>query len=362
MNSKERVHAALGREGTDRVPIFMWFHPATAGRLGEALEIPPGRLAEAMGDDVRQAWVANNYAMEGIVHDRDGQGHTDFWGIRWVKQGPFNQIAHSPLAAADEDEALRYEYPYGHLDELLANMDPIVARGEDMFIGCDVSPCVFEMVFRLRGMERAIMDLAGSPALAGKMLAAAGEFSVRVAERACDRFALDWLWTGDDVAGQLGMIMSPACWREMVRPHLARVVAVGKSRGLWTAYHCCGAIRPIIPDLIEIGVDVLNPVQCNCPGMDPLELKREFGDQLTFMGGIDTQDLLPSATAAEVRRETDRLIAGMTAGGGGYILAASHTVPPETPLDNIFAMYASAGVAREEIQDRAADIRAALAD
>jgi uroporphyrinogen decarboxylase len=123
------------------------------------------------------------------------------------------------------------------------------------------------------------------------------------------------------------------------------------------AYHCCGALRAIIPDLVEIGLDVLNPVQCNCPGMDPAELKREFGDRIAFMGGVDTQDLLPNATASGVRRSTERLIETMTAAGGGYILAASHTVPPETPDANLFAMYEAAGLTREEILDRAADIR-----
>jgi uroporphyrinogen decarboxylase len=132
---------------------------------------------------------------------------------------------------------------------------------------------------------------------------------------------------------------------------------VGKAKGLWVAYHCCGALRPIIPDLIEIGIDVLNPVQCNCPGMDPLELKREFGRQMAFMGGVDTQGLLPAGTVDEVRRATARLIEGMTCDGGGYLLAASHTIPPETPDGNIFAMYDEAGINREMIFDRAAEIR-----
>jgi uroporphyrinogen decarboxylase len=112
--------------------------------------------------------------------------------------------------------------------------------------------------------------------------------------------------------------------------------------------------------LIEIGMDVLNPVQGNCPGMDPLDLKAEFGEQLTFMGGLDTQYMLPNGSVAEVRRETDRLIEGMTAGGGGYILAASHTIPPETPDDNIFAMYEQAGISKQEILDKAAGIRKQL--
>ncbi|MCE5248967.1 hypothetical protein LLG96_01975 [bacterium] len=358
MTSKERVNAALRREPVDRVPVFMWFHPIMAGRLGHVLEIPAGRVGEAMGNDVMQAWVGNNYAMEGITHEHDGETHIDFWGIEWIKKGPFNQILRSPLEDSPRDAILSYEHPYDKIECLLKNMEPVAARAENYFIGCDVSPCLFELICRLRGMENAILDLAADPGLAEAMLDRAGDFSVHIAREACERFSLDWLWTGDDIAGQQSMIMSPRCWRDLIRPRLATVVEVGASRGLWVAYHSCGAIRPVIPDLIEIGVDVLNPIQCACPGMDPFQLKKEFGERLTFMGGVDTQGLLPGGSADDVRRGTARLLEGMTADGGGYILAASHTIPPETPLENVFAMYETAGMTREEIFDRAAAIRA----
>jgi len=336
----------------------MWFHPDTARLLAGELEISSGQVAAATGDDVRQTWVSNNHAMEGIVHERDGQGHVDCWGVAWVKEGPFNQIRRSPLQEAGEAEMLSYQHPHERIDQLLENMEPVVALADRFFIGCDVSPCLFEMVCRLRGMENTLLDLAAAPDLARVMLERAGAFCLELAEAACQRFSLDWLWTGDDVGGQRTMVMGPERWRDMIRPHLAEIFAVGKAHDLWVAYHSCGAIRPIIPDLIEMGLDVLNPVQRSCPGMDPLELKQEFGDRLSFMGGVDTQSLLPAGTADEVYRETVRLVEGMTVDGGGYILAASHTVPPETPLDNIFAMYEAAGVGREEIYDRAADIRA----
>lgn len=353
LSAKDRVHAALNRQPADRVPIWMWLHPDTAKRCGAELKVPPARVAEIMGDDVRQAWVGNNHAMEGIVHERDGETHTDAWGIEWVKDGHFNQIRRSPLQDADETTVLQYRYPYSRIEELLGNMTPVMALSREYFIGCDISPCLFEMVCRVRGMEAFTLDLAGEPELARAMLVQAGDFAVRLAEAACDRFALDWLWTGDDVASQQAMIMSPECWREMIRPQLARIFAVAKKRGIRVAYHSCGAVRAIIPDLIEIGLDVLNPIQCNCPGMEPLELKREFGRDLAFMGGVDTQRLLPYGSASEVYDATRRLVEGMTANGGGYILAASHTVPPETPVENIFAMYDAAGVMRKEIHARA---------
>jgi uroporphyrinogen decarboxylase len=357
MTAKDRVHAALRREPVDRIPIFMWYHPETVHRLAADLEIPPGRLQEVLCDDVRQAWVGNNQAMEGIIHEREGESHTDCWGIEWVKAGPFNQIRRSPLEEADEETARRYEHPYECVNDLLTAMEPLGELSRDYFIGCDVSPCLFEMVCRVRGMEQTILDLGARPELAAKMLSDAAAFQCHLAAEACARFELDWLWTGDDVAGQQAMLMNPKVWRALVRPHLEAIIQIGKKHDLWVAYHCCGAVLPIIPDLIEIGVDVLNPVQTNCPGMDPARLKEEFGAHLSFMGGVDTQHLLPYASASEVFRETRRLIDLMTSDGGGYILAASHTVPPETPRENIFALYAAAGLSEEEILDRASGVR-----
>ncbi|MBI2433258.1 MAG: hypothetical protein HYV26_10335 [Candidatus Hydrogenedentes bacterium] len=358
MTSKERVRAALGREQADRLPFFMWFHPSTARHLAELLEIPAAHVGEVFGNDVRQAWVNNNHAMEGIVHEYDGEGHLDDWGIGWEKQGAYNQIVHFPLLNANAEEVLRYRFPEDRIEDLLGHMLPVAEHAQDSFLGVDVSPCAFEMYWRLRGMEQAILDLVADEDLAYIMLGRCADFSVMLAEKSLQRFPVDWLWTGDDVAGQQTMIMGPELWRALVKPHLQRVVNIGKRAGLPVAYHCCGALRPIIPDLIDMGIDVLNPVQCSCPGMDPLELKREFGRHLTFMGGVDTQYVLPLGTADEVYRATAGLIEGMTADGGGYILAASHTVPPETPDDNIFAMYEAAGLSQAEIFDRAADLRA----
>jgi uroporphyrinogen decarboxylase len=237
-------------------------------------------------------------------------------------------------------------------------MNPLLEEKDRFFIGCDVSPCAFEMYWRLRGLEEAILDMAADPDLARTMFGRCAGFARELSRRACAELPIDWLWCGDDVAGQGAMVMSPAAWRDLIKPFMAELFAEGKSRGLWVAHHCCGALRPIIPDLVEIGLDVLNPVQAGCPGMDPLELKSEFGGSLAFMGGVDTQGLLPFAGAAEVRRATERLIEGMSTGGGGYILAASHTIPPETPDESIFALYEAAGNTRQEIMDRAADLRA----
>lgn len=360
MTPKERVYAALRKEPVDRIPVFMWFHPETAEKLAGLLDIPVNRIPEAMGDDIHQRWINNNYAMEGITHEEDGQGHTDYWGIQWIKEGAFNQIKEYPLKNASREQLLEYRFPYDHVGDLLQLMNPIMEGSDKYFIGCDVSPCVFEMYWRLRGLENAMIDVIEDPELVGLMFEKCADFSIKLAEAACENFELDWIWSGDDAASQMSTLMSPPLWRDLIKPHLKRVQDAGKSKGLYTAFHSCGAIHPIIEDLIEIGVDVLNPIQCNCPDMDPLELKKEFGKDIAFMGGVDTQHLLPNGSADEVRKATAKLIEGMTSDGGGYILAASHTVPPETPDENIFAMYHEAGITKEEIFDKASQIRKLL--
>ncbi len=360
MTSKERVHRALRRQPVDRVPIFMWYHPQTRRRLGQLLEIPPEYVPQVMGDDIRQAWVSNNHPMEGIVHERDGQSHVDDWGVEWTRIDGFNQISRYPLVSASDEQLLQYQFPFGRVDPLVDLMKPVMKFADEYFVGCDVSPCVFEMWWRLRGMERTLMEMVLKPNLTQEMMRRSTELSIALSEAACRRFDLDWLWLGDDAGGQRSMLMSPQIWRDMVKPLLKQNADVGQYHGIWVAFHSCGAIRPIIGDLIEIGVDVLNPVQCNCPGMNPLELKKEFGRELAFMGGVDTQGVLPNGTADQVRAATAELLEGMTADGGGYILAASHTVPPETPDENILAMYEEAGITREAIFDTAAQVRRSL--
>jgi len=246
------------------------------------------------------------------------------------------------------------------MEHLLKSMDKLIPYSKEFFIGCDISPCLLELLYRIRGMENTFFDILASPEISKDLLLKAAGFAIEIGEKACNKFPLDWLWTGDDVGGQQSMMLSPELWRDSIKPHLKNIFDVGKKKGLWVAYHSCGAIRPIIPDLIEIGLNVLNPIQSNCPGMNPAELKKDFGEKLSFMGGVDTQYLLPNGTADEVYKETLKLIENMTDDGGGYILAASHSIPPETPVENIFAMYLAAGISREEIFDNSADVRKKL--
>ncbi len=358
MNSKQRVHAALRRQPVDRVPIHVTFHPHTVAALARVLEVPRHAVEDIFANDVRMTWVNNDYFALGVTHDQDGEGHTDFWGIRWVQRGSVNRLAEFPLAAMTPDQVRKFCFPLQHVEELLSRLGPFVAGAYEHFLGCDVSPCVLEMYRRLRGPQRLAADMESEPDLIEEMLDRCAAFAALLAELACRRFPLDWLWAGDAAPPREAHSIPPELWRRLVKPHLQLVFDVGKRHRLWVGYRGCGDLRPILPDLIDMGLDVLHLGPNTCADVDPLDLSREFGSKIAFVGGLPTHDVLVRGTAEEVRRSTRRLIDGMTSRGGGYVLAPTEGLPPETPPDNIFAMYAEAGQGREEIQDRAADYRA----
>ena len=138
---------------------------------------------------------------------------------------------------------------------------------------------------------------------------------------------------------QNGMIISPTLWRKMIKPRLARLIQTIKSYpGIRYQHHSCGAIASIIPDLIEIGVDILNPLQPSAKGMDPSKIKHDYGSKLTLHGAIDQQGTLPYGTPLEVQREVEARIESL-APGGGYIVAVSPNIQADVPPENIIALF-----------------------
>ena len=272
--------------------------------------------------------------------------------------GFYTEVAGHPLADSAALES--YRAPEPDRDDLYADAARAIAAYKSEYYIVGVTVCtIFETAWALRGLEPMLADFVESPELADRILDIPFRYHLTAAKHLVE-IGVDMIWTGDDVGAQHGMLISPRTWRRFLKPRMAEFYSTlkGINPALKIAYHSDGNIEPIIPELIEIGMDVLNPVQSSCPGMDPVSLKKEFGGAITFMGGLDTQELLPHSSADQVRRETARLIEAMTSEHGGYILAASHTIPPETPDENIFAMYAAAGISRQEIFDNAATYRA----
>jgi uroporphyrinogen decarboxylase len=199
------------------------------------------------------------------------------------------------------------------------------------------SGTLFECAWLLRGLEDLLVDFVIHPTLAAALLDKLTASGIESATRLA-RAGVDILLTGDDVGTQRGMLMSPKMWRKWLKPRLAEIIAASKGAkpDLIIFYHSDGDIEPIIPELIEIGVDVLNPVQPEC--MDPVHLKREYGGELAFWGTIGTQTTMPFGTPDEVKATVVERIE--TVGqGGGLLLAPTHVLEPDVPWENIAAFF-----------------------
>ena len=205
------------------------------------------------------------------------------------------------------------------------------------------SPFVMTSQF-MRGFEDWYMDLAADKKLAAALFDATVEHSMALSEEMLKVSGdlIDVVATGEDIGLQNGPIVSPELYRELLKPrHMKWFNLVKKHTSAFVHLHSCGSIYKLLPDIIELGVDIINPVQVSAKDMDSSVLGREYGDRLTFWGGIDTQRVLPRGTTAEVRAEVKRRIRDL-APGGGYVLTSVHNIQPDVPLENILAMYDAA--------------------
>ena len=199
---------------------------------------------------------------------------------------------------------------------------------------------IFGRICDLCGIEEALVKTASEPDLVRAMVAHITDFLeawYRGIGEAGQGY-VDVLAYGDDFAGQTGTLLSPRKWREYFKDSWARLFAVAHEYGMKAQFHSCGGIRPVIADLIDAGLDVLEVVQIRARGMDPLELKREFGADLTFYGTVDVQDVLPNYAPQAVRAEVRRLV-DVFGPGGRYVLTSSHLLLPDVPPENVIALY-----------------------
>jgi uroporphyrinogen decarboxylase len=202
---------------------------------------------------------------------------------------------------------------------------------------CGGGPNFFEHPWGLCGFDKLMMGMAADEPWARRLFAKHAEGTVRVAERIAEAGA-DILQTGSDVATQLAPLMSPAMWREWLFPLMRDAFAAARKikPDILVLYHSDGNVEPLIEGFIEAGVDILNPIQPEC--MDIFALKKEYGERLSFHGGIGVQSVMPFGTATQVRDTVRRTIEGMSAGGGGYLCSTAHMIRPEVPWENIMAL------------------------
>ncbi|MFH1008966.1 MAG: uroporphyrinogen decarboxylase family protein [Candidatus Latescibacterota bacterium] len=350
MEPYERLMTALEHRKPDRPPIDFLATPEVHTQLKKHLGLADDEaLLQYVGADMR--YVSARYVGPEGTSGAAGVGASgrDFLGIVWKPQenafGSYNEIAFHPLAhMTTVEEVENYAWPsvdwfdFSHLKDDIARLNKDQRYAIIFFAGG-----AFETPWYMRGMERFLMDLVECPEVAEAISRRATAFYQERAMRAIEASdgGIDMIGSGGDIGTQRGMMLAPDLWREHIKPYSQQLIRPFKDMGLATFYHSCGSMVPVIEDLIEMGLDVLDPIQPNAAGMGAEGLKSCFGDRLSFHGGIDEQDLLPNGTAKEVGDEVGRLI-DVLGKDGGYIVCAAHAFQPDTPMENILALHDTA--------------------
>lgn len=328
MTRKERVRAALAHEETDFVPYQMDCLSAAEKKLQD--HFGERDLGDVIGNHI--AMFEPSYYSLFKVEDVGPGRFRDAFGAVWeLKPGEdIGTVIESPLKEA----TLRgYEFPDpGRIMEL-GDIPSFIGRNSEKFIVGAIGFSFYERAWILRGIEPILMDLVANPVFVEELLDAILEFDLAVTRRLC-QFPVDAFHFGDDWGQQKGLVMAPDLWRRMFKKRLRRLYDSVHAAGVPVSIHSCGDISEIIPDLIEIGVDMISPLQAEA--LDFNFLKREYGADLTFWGGVSTQRTLPFGTPAEVRAEV-RVRRDVLGKGGGYILAPSHELQGDIPLENMLA-------------------------
>jgi uroporphyrinogen decarboxylase len=336
MTSKERWLAVLKHEKPDRVPMDYWGTPEATAKLIK-------HLGTADADDAfktlhidRPLTVWPSYVGPPVP---DG---TDMYGCRYrsvnYAGGVYSECVYHPLAGyqtVDEIDA-NYKWPSADWNDYSGIKKQIEGQETRIIQGGGSEP--FLTYAMLRGDEQAYMDLILNPDIVhyclDKLFGCAYENTARIYEAIPGRVNISYI--AEDLGSETGLLMSVAHIKEFLLPRMKRMMDLAHGEGVYVFTHSDGAVRPVLPLLIEAGTDVMNPVQWNCPGMEREGLMRDFGDRLVFHGGVDNQHTLPFGTAEDVRKEVRD---NYEIFKGRYILAPCHNIQANTPPENIAAMY-----------------------
>ncbi|MBS3812427.1 hypothetical protein KGY64_01230 [Candidatus Bipolaricaulota bacterium] len=381
MTPKERVLTALNFQEPDRIPIDLGGYvtgitkeayrnlcdyldinePISTLDVVQQLTYPDEEVLQPLGVDTRYLFTTDGSAEEDKVKETpEGKIYVDGWGVtrKLSTDGLYFDITDSPLAAASIDELRRYPFPEvaNQRDDIAGEVSNFTrAYGDSNFaLTTQIFGSVFELSWYMRGFEQFLKDLYQNREVAGLLMDKVVEYWLDFFEVLFDEAGdlLDVIMVGDDLAIQHSLLINPEIYRELVKPRHQRIYDYIKNNSsAFICYHTCGAIRPLIPDLAEIGVDALNPVQVSAAGMDTGGLKRDFGDLITFWGGgVDTQRVFPQGTTDDVDREVKQRIDDL-APGGGFVFNPVHNIQADVPPENILNAYRVARSYGREVYD-----------
>jgi len=342
MNSRERVLAAINHEKCDRVPTDIWATGEVWQKLRDYFGAGTDLAAALHIDGFAATWP--KYCGPALPEVPAGES-IDFWGIRNKRvdygTGAYAEQCAWPLAYAKTiDDLEQFNWPTADWFDYSEMRAIAQAAHEKQAVMCGyMAPFYYHNL--LRGLEQSLMDPYDDPEFTHHFLNRLGDFfyqhHLRMFET-CEGL-IDVAQVTDDLGSQTGPMISLDTFREFYQPHMQRFIDLCHGFGIKVFHHDDGAIRTFIPDLVAMGIDVLNPIQHVCPGMALDGLKRDFGQALCFHGGIENQQILPFGTPEEVRAEVRNNIDNLANDGTGYILAPCHNLQPVTPIENILAMY-----------------------
>jgi uroporphyrinogen decarboxylase len=327
------IRDTLAHRRGGKVPYNFSFSPPARVRL-EA-HYATGDVETAIGLPIRMIGtrsVKPLYASPAQFGDRA----VDEFGVAWST----NEIDRgSPIGPClPEPDLSGYRFPDPSAAYRFENLAEWTAANAGYYTFLWVGD-LWERAAFMRGMEAILLDLSLNPRFVEELLRGLTDYILQTMEILFARFTFDGVALSDDYGTQRGMLMSPAHWRRFIKPRLAEIYGLARTHGRTVFHHSCGNIVPIIGDLIDMGLDILHPIQPEA--MDAARLKRQFGTHVTLCGGVRTQDLLPQGTPRQIRDEVRRLKAVM-ADGGGYILEPGITLQSDVPTENLLALIEEA--------------------
>lgn len=354
MDARQRVELALAHAEPDRVPIDFWATNQIGQRLRERLGVATHEeLLQALDVDFRYIEGPRYVGPEPTVRP-DGQVE-DHFGVPRVqiafgqgeKAGTYQDVVDFPLAAAtSRSEVQQYAkwpdpdwFDYECVAQQVAAARQtgkvVVFMGDRMNRAAQLKPAMY-----LRGIDQILVDMALQPEIAETIFGRITEFYLEYLRRTFEAAGggIDIFFSGDDFGTQKGLFVSPDMWRSMLMPGFRAYVQLAKEYGCRVAHHTCGSVRPIIDDMIDCGLDILNPVQPDVRDMDRRALKDEFGDRLSFHGSISIQKTMPCGTPDDVRAEVQERVETLGP-GGGFIVCTAHNIQIDTPIENVIALF-----------------------
>ena len=343
MSPRERVLTAMRRQRPDRIPKTFGLTPPKELEFRQRTGCDD--YAEYFDLEPRYVGIAptrNPRDFSAYLGDVPNLDHHDEWGVGAVSAGfhHFERMVPPLRKARTPRDIASYPWPDVLAPYRWQEVPRQIRAWQDRGYPVSVSPpgscggSLFETSWYLRGQTELLIDLYDNPDLATALLDTVNNTMIEGARRFAS-FGADIMHLGDDVGSQRAMLMSPQLWRRWFKPRLKALVRAAKmvKPDILVFYHSDGFIEPIIPDLIEIGIDILNPIQPEC--MDPVALKQKYGDRLAFWGTVGTQTTMPFGTPEEVRRVVRHRID--TVGPEGLLLAPTHVLEPDVPWENIVA-------------------------